>query len=352
MLRSLVGSEMCIRDRFYRTTDTDILPAMSVDTRSYYAEYHGHPTVQLQTILEHVRGEEKKSVVFLAGDSSLDNKYWFDNRAAACNGYEGLLRPALMKQDVCYWMNYEAEARGEPVCCLNTAIEATSLNTRAFCCMPEQDEFIRDNIGEDDILVVSVGGNDIALAPVLCTCFNMGLMMCCNLECCIEHCAVACPPNLYTVMTDPGCALCGLPGFVSGSLCGWPLGFGYFVDLFKNRVQHYVSRLVSKTKPKKVVICMIYYLEETGAQRSWADPALFCLGYTCWPSKLQTAIRKVYEKGTSAIKIDGVEVVPFALYTVLDGKDPTDYLQRVEPSPTGGHKIAKALLDLVLDADD
>ena len=59
-------------------------------------------------------------------------------------------------------------------------------------------------------------------------------------------------------------------------------------------------------------------------------------------------IKKVFELGTSRIKIPGTEVVPFPLFEVLDGKDTNDYLQRVEPSPQGGAKMARALMDCVI----
>ena len=62
-------------------------------------------------------------------------------------------------------------------------------------------------------------------------------------------------------------------------------------------------------------------------------------------------IKKVFELGTSRIKIPGTEVVPFPLFEVLDGKDTNDYLQRVEPSPQGGRKMAKALMEAVLAAE-
>ena len=76
---------------------------------------------------------------------------------------------------------------------------------------------------------------------------------------------------------------------VSG-LVGWPPGFGYLVDLFKNRVENYIIRLVAKTKPKKVLVCTIYYPEER-ASGGWADGALACLCYNINPGKLQAAIR-------------------------------------------------------------
>ena len=43
-----------------------------------------------------------------------------------------VLEPATMKRDVCYWMNEEAARTKRSVGCLNTAVEATSLNDRAF----------------------------------------------------------------------------------------------------------------------------------------------------------------------------------------------------------------------------
>eukprot|EP00494_Astrolonche_serrata_P031020 UN31289 len=152
-----------------------------------------------------------------------------------------------MKKDVCYWINKLAEERKIDTVCLNTAIEATSLNDRA-CCLLKQDQFIQDHIRSEDYLIVSIGGNDIALTPVLATIFNIIALTCCTPQYCIENFSCACPPNVYV---DGGCFLCGLPGCLSGLLTGWPFGLGYFVDMFKNRVGNYVRALVKKRKPKK-----------------------------------------------------------------------------------------------------
>ena len=92
---------------------------------------------------------------------------------------------------------------------------------------------------------------------------------------------------------------------------------------------------------------MIYYPDEYAAG-GWADGALACLCYNRMPSKLQCAIRKVFEHATSQIRIPGTEVLPFALHSVLDGKNTNDYVQRVEPSVIGGQKMAKALMDTIL----
>lgn len=142
-----------------------------------------------------------------------------------------VLEPPVMKRDVCYWVNEEASRAGKRLGCVNAAVEATSLNDRAFGRLLPQDEFIRDAIGTDDVLVVSVGGNDVALSPLLCTVVNLAVLVCCVPRACLEHCACAAPPNLGV---DCGCAGCGIPGCGAG-FAGWPPGFGYVVDLFKNR---------------------------------------------------------------------------------------------------------------------
>lgn len=65
-------------------------------------------------------------------------------------------------------------------------------------------------------------------------------------------------------------------------------------------------------------------------------------------SLTQAAIRRVFEVGTSKICIPGTEVIALPLFRVLDGSDTNDYIQRVEPSPRGGAKMARALMDAVL----
>lgn len=45
-------------------------------------------------------------------------------------------------------------------------------------------------------------------------------------------------------------------------------------------------RLIGSTKPKKVVVCMIYYLDVHG-RGSWADCFLSLMGYNIAPQRLQ-----------------------------------------------------------------
>lgn len=49
----------------------------------------------------------------------------------------------------------------------------------------------------------------------------------------------------------------------------------------------------------------------------------------------------------SRIQIPGCEVIPVPLFHVLDGKNSSDYVARVEPSASGGKKIAHYLLDII-----
>ena len=345
---------------------------------SYYAPYHGHDVRHLGIALRKLR-EKHDSVVFFAGDSSLDNKFWFDEWSAARNGYEEVLRPQVMKKDVCYWMN---DPNFEPRrACLNAAVEATALDDRAFGKLLPQDAFIRDNIEKNDVLVVSVGGNDVALAPTACTAIHMGILTRCTPLWCLggdsnreaegserksslrfpQKPPFACPPNLYALPgsgaknCDCGRALCGAPGCVVG-VCGCPCGFGYAVDLFGNRVQNYVRRLCSRTKPKKVLVCTIYYPREkhpattgdesvSGSGASWADPALRALGYDQDPRHTRALIRAVHLHATSRITVPGVPVVPVPLFEALDPRDARDYEQRVEPSAAGGRKMARFIAE-------
>lgn len=310
----------------------------SIQSHTFYEQYHGHPIDELHKALYHFQqtnpGEE---IMYLAGDSSLDNKHWFSTTGPAINGWEDILSPSIMKRDVAYALNQEALARGRPMKVLNCSVEATSVGDRACGRLQDQDALIRDNITPNDILVVSIGGNDIALKPTLCTIVNMLFLMCCLPQSCIEQSACGCD-----IPVDDCCCGCAC-GCASNALA-CPPGAGYFLHLFKTRIQSYIERLVSKTKPKKILVCMIYYPDERSTG-SWADTSLSALGYNGNPKKLQALISLMFQKATREIKISDSEVIGVPLYSVMDGKTSGDYCQRVEPSPKGGVKMAKLILD-------
>ena len=114
---------------------------------------------------------------------------------------------------------------------------------------------IGPRVGMDQGMGWDSGGGDPGSIPLLG----------CAVQVLIER-GVACPSNTHV---DCGCLGCGLPGCVVG-IAGCPPGLAYFVDLFGNRVENYVRRLLGKTRPRKVIICMIYFLDVHG-RGSWAD---------------------------------------------------------------------------------
>jgi hypothetical protein len=275
--------------------------------------------------------------VLYAGDSSLDNKYWFPNVLPAPAGYQSVLHPPEAKPDVTYWLNMLLEERHRTLHlhAINTAVEATTLNERTFQLRP-QDRFIRDNIQPNDILVVSIGGNDVALFPSPCTIASMLCLARCIPQACIEN---GC--TCGTFPCDDYCYGCG-PSLWS-CMCAYPPCLGYLRHLFGTRVGSYIQALTSKTKPAKILVCTIYYPDETRGQ-GWAEPALGALGYNRNPAKVQAIIRKLFTEATG--KIPGV--IPVPLFHALDGKNPADYIARVEPSVRGGRKMAEFLLHSIL----
>ena len=64
-----------------------------------------------------------------------------------------------------------------------------------------------------------------------------------------------------------------------------------------HRTQKYIEALTAKTKPKKILVCMIYYPDENHVA-SWANTALGALNYNSQPGKIQLFIRKVFEEAT------------------------------------------------------
>ncbi len=197
-------------------TDLEAPAVPSVDARALYARYHGHPLPYLYALHAYFRGQQRP-ICWLAGDSSLDNKHWLyptDDKLSdplrddsytgpALNGYQHVLRPPRCVKDVCYWLNEALQGKASPYVALNTRLRCRSVagarephvlsvwrpprwrtGSRGRClvsdCGPRarwaahvmlagQDLLIRDHMRPDDVLVVSVGGNDVALRPSLST---------------------------------------------------------------------------------------------------------------------------------------------------------------------------------------
>ena len=315
-----------------------------VNAVSFYAEYHGHGVVLLDKCLQSLRAKPERSVIWLLGDSSLDNKHWLygdggkgsladnDFCADALNGYEHILRPTRMVRDVAYWMNAllcpkaGADAADVPAV-INCAVEESTVADRSSTLLP-QDCFVRDHVRDRDTLVVSVGGNDIALRPSIKTITSMAALLLCSSASCISSCSCVC-------------------SMARGCSCGLPTGLAHFVDLFGAQIERYIERVVAVRKPRRVCVCMIYYPDETSGG-SWADGVLSKLGYDSNPAKLQALIRKVFQLATQRIHVEGTEVQAVPLFRALDCRHTADYKQRVEPSVSGGRKMAAVILEHVL----
>lgn len=334
--------------------------AAQISSRDFYQEYSGHRVQHLRLLLPLLR-QQAKSVIWTAGDSSLDNKYWFHDRVRAVKGvYAQILNPPQSKPDITYWINQllldameaermdchieretvnqgcEQQQRQQRWVAINTAVEASTLNERTFR-LRSQDIFLRDNLQIDDVLVVSVGGNDVALAPSPCTIASILCLLHCLPTSCLEY-----GYTWGTVPCDDCCYGCG-PSLCSCA-CACPPCLGYFRHLFGTRLEKYIHQLTAKTKPSRILVCMIYYPEESPSP-AWAGPALRALGYDQRPDKLQLFIRKMFLQIASHIRVADVPIIPVPLFDALDSKNPDDYVQRVEPSPTGGRKVAEFLLD-------
>lgn len=300
-------------------------------------------------------------MIYLLGDSSLDNKHWFEDRNSAVNGYESIMSPAISKEDVAYWLNYEILDRGlkDSFVAVNCAVETSRIESRRCGGLLEHDVICRNSMQSDDILVVSVGGNDIALCPTPCTVANMLCLAHCTPSACINHCACSYPFDWCSFLCFDDW-FCGCTTGCLASLCGgWPIGFGYFVHLFRTRLTAYLEQLLRNrtSVPSCILVCMIYHPMEyraASAGLSWADPALGALGYNRNPQKLQSLIQKIYNHAIKQIKYikhetgAHVPVIGVPLFTVLDGTEEEDYVARVEPSSAGGRKMARLLLDTIL----
>lgn len=274
-----------------------------IDSGKFYNEYKGHSISDLTKFRAITLTERPdKPIIYLAGDSSLDNKFWIKEPISNADPsqipaiyHKTLADPITLIPDVAYWLNHLLSARAT---CINTAVEESLLRERDTD-LPH-DAFIRSNIRSNDILVVSVGSNDIALNPTVETSAHMFQLAWLTPRKSIED----------------------------GSAWGLP----YFRHLFGSKIQDYISRLTAVTKPRAVVVCMIYFPLESGkGQSGWADGKLRVLGYERNPGQLQAAIRELYKSATEEISVEGVEVLPCKLFEVLDGKEARDYVERVEP---------------------
>jgi hypothetical protein len=287
-----------------------------ISISTFANEYHGHPVEDLSRLVQAIR--QNRRIIWLAGDSSLDNKVWITKRGEPINGYEKVLSPGTLPVDVSYHLNKIIVEKGQSneFVCINCAVEESTLASRKDRLLPH-DRIIQENIKQGDVLIVSVGGNDIALAPSIST--------------------VAALLAITTLASD------------DAIISGHAIGMGHLLHMFGRSTQDYIEKIVSKNDNGGVQIlpCMIYYPAlKIVSSTSWADTALYSLGYDSNPKRLQLLIRSAYEHATTKIQIPNNIMLACPLFKILDPTNTTDYEARVEPSAEGGLKMAKALYEL------
>ncbi len=287
----------------------------------FYENYHGHHIHHLETLTSQFR-RLKQNIVFLAGDSSLDNKYWVleEPRVPTHAGYQCVMTKRHLLEikeqneavpDIAYWLH--GKCQYHRMACVNAAVEEATLSSKMQE-MNAQDTFVMNNLQANDILVVSIGGNDVALKP------TMGTIM-----------------AMAGLMLQPMVLL----GYYNPAMM-------YLRHLFKTTLETYIKKLTHKQSPKLVIVCFLYYPDENSAVDSWANRTLSALGYNQNPKVLQDRMKLVFETCVKQIQLPSCASVKFLpLFEVLDGKRTEEYAKRVEPSGLGGQKIADKLFEMI-----
>lgn len=296
-----------------------------LSSSAFYGEYHGYRPEHLGHARSRLQSHAGiKRFIYLVGDSTLDNKYWFSSKSKALNGFESVFKPnQKMDRDVSYWFNQKAEQHlaSKNVATLCASVEESTIWDRRNRLLP-QDDFVREMVTKDDMLVISVGGNDVALNPTIRTAVAMGML-------------VSSPDWLIT--------------------SGWAPGLNHFRHLLGGGVEHLARRLSSIRQPARIAVCMLYYPGPPTRRGSWADLTLGLLGYDKNPEKLQLIIRSIFKAiQQRGVSVPGSEVVLVPLYEQpfgMDGTDSRDYEQRVEPSVQGGEKMATKVLSALFKED-
>ena len=296
----------------------------------FYDKYDGHEESYLQIIFNKLKDENTDGLIYLAGDSSLDNKHWLkppyttEKRVNAVNGYETIpnFDTSGCIQDVAYHINNEINefnkihSKEIKMACINTSIEATKLANRKDynddgSNFLSSDKFIFDHITNKDTLIVSVGGNDIALGPTLEIQQKFGL--------------------LASDLTNPD-------------------AISYFKNMFEVDLVNYIKKLIKKNTPKNIIICMVYYPYAGTDQSGFAQGTLSRLGYNSNQTLLKSIINLFYTFIQNIQKdklIENTNIIPCPLFEVLDLNNKNHYYNSVEPSEVGGRLMAKNFFWLI-----
>lgn len=275
-----------------------------LDVEKYYSLYYGHTLEDLKLSLQSF----KNNKIYLAGDSTLDNKFWLkDQKVASVNEYIELLES--MMPDINYHINKLCQNKDLPFTTINCAVEEAGITDKKS--LNGQDKFIRDNITSDDILVISIGGNDLILKGIM------------NIV-----------SELFNVLFFKSKA---------DTLINFKDYIPNIIELFTTKLNAYILELTSINKPKQIIVCGMYY-PCIPVCESWANKVLNILQYDTQYSKVHNIIDIIFNECICKLE----NVTPLKLSDVLDYTSTKDYVARVEPSAIGGAKIAQAIVNSIL----
>src|SRR3989338_9539102 len=87
---------------------------LTINSRTFYHNYYGVKIDQLEQVLANLQAMDAENrVVYLAGDSSLDNKHWLlGSWVPAAPPYDRFLDPPRSTPDVAHWLNRALHAGG------------------------------------------------------------------------------------------------------------------------------------------------------------------------------------------------------------------------------------------------
>jgi len=271
------------------------------------------------------------------------------------NGYDKIL-VGDSRPDIVYHLNSMMVDGKQPFAALDTAVGCSNLENRQE--FLEQDDFLRDHIESRDVLVVSVGWNDFARMP-------KGRQI-------LKKFGDA----LSAIHVENGSPWKGSQKELIDEL--WNSADYRIVPfrnaaeaLFREEMIAYIGKLLSKTTPKLIVLCVYEPSGHTfgsgsssrsgGGGGGWIQtlmnflslPDLTLIG-PYLPAALMGLEKLLKTKTVPELeqRFGGLKVVVQAMSEKMDRDDPEDYANHgsaPEPSDKGGKDIAELLFAKVKD---
>jgi hypothetical protein len=196
---------------------------------NFYENEFGHKKEDLNFLYGKIYEDRAREFIFLAGDNTFDNKILNNLETVEINDVDKKLRGyekvfSKCKPDVAYQMNkllISNTIQREPIACINCASKNNKIGLKYINnkkIVNTQEEFIQEKISENDILIVSIGLNDI----------------------------------VEPLETEENL----MKGDYNQN------GYPYFNDLFSNKLEKYIRTLYDniERQPKSIIICLPYLL--------------------------------------------------------------------------------------------